>query len=426
MAVIELVTLICGRVAGTLYQDEQGLAHFAYVEGYDGPPLSLSMPISNRTYHQRVVRPYLFGLLPDSDRQRKAIAEEFEVRPNNPVTMLAHIGLDCPGGVQFCAPDRLDDVLTRTGSYRPLSDHEIARHLKVIREDRDATWMGTDENWSLGGNQGKFALGFHNERWCSCEGAAPTTHIVKNGVIGFKLQALNEYVCMKVAERCGVATAHVDYRMFEDEPALIVERYDRIRQEDGTVARLHQEDLCQALSVMPSEKYTADGGPTAKDIVQLLADTQRAHFNLVSFTHMLLFNYLIGATDAHAKNYSVLLGNGSRNAFLARMYDVASGLAYSRLRRHGRLAMPIGGENRFGRVSGQALERYVRNAGELAQERGLTVKACRTLMADLAQEIPPSMAEVFDESADIPGAAELREHLEPHVVANCERALAML
>ncbi|WP_436968337.1 HipA domain-containing protein [Collinsella intestinalis] len=81
----------------------------------------------------------------------------------------------------------------------------------------------------------------------------------KNGVIGFRLQALNEYACMKIAERDGIAAAKVDYRFFEDEPALIVKRYDRIYMEDGTVARVHQEDCCQALGYMPYQKYASDG-----------------------------------------------------------------------------------------------------------------------------------------------------------------------
>jgi serine/threonine-protein kinase HipA len=94
---------------------------FAYLDEYDGAPLSLSMPVANRTYGQAVVRPYLFGLLPDDERQRRAIAEEYDVRPNNPVALLSHIGLDCPGGVQFCVDQQLEDALARLGHYRQLS-----------------------------------------------------------------------------------------------------------------------------------------------------------------------------------------------------------------------------------------------------------------------------------------------------------------
>lgn len=423
MSELSLRTIICGNPAGTLWQDAQGLVHFKYDEGYHGAPLSLALPICNRTYHQQALLPFLFGLLPDSEQQRKAIARDFGISPNNPVTMLDCIGLDCQGGVQFCREERVDDVLARIGEYRPLTDHEIALRLKAIRSDDEATWVGEEESWSLGGNQGKFALGLRDGAWCSCIGSAPTTHIFKNGVVGFKLQALNEFVCMKTAERAGVATAHVDYRFFEDEPSLVVERYDRALDDAGIVIRLHQEDLCQALGYMPFQKYTADGGPAAREILSLLDSTDDDGFNMLSFTHMLFFNYLIGGTDAHAKNYSLLIGQNG-DAMFARMYDVASGFAYDRLRRHGRLAMAIGGENRFGRVGSGSLERYAQSGP--FEQFGLGVASCRVLMMDLAQEIPISLAEIFDEYAAIPGMDELRERLEPPIIENCERALELL
>ena len=105
---MELATLICGEIAGTLRQDEHGLCSFVYAPTYRGAPLSLTMPLSNRTYGHNIVRPFLFGLLPDSQEQRRAIAAEHDVASNNPVALLCHIGLDCAGAVQFCRADQLD------------------------------------------------------------------------------------------------------------------------------------------------------------------------------------------------------------------------------------------------------------------------------------------------------------------------------
>lgn len=431
MAVIDLQVFICSKPAGIVHQDDAGLASFQYDDDYQGIPLSLSMPISNRRYGHDVVRPFLFGLLPDIERQRRAIASEYDVSPNNPVALLEHIGLDCPGGVQFCRVGEESILLARKDDYRPLSDHEITLKLKAIREDVDTSWMGQAESWSLGGEQGKFALSFHDGTWCECLGSSPTTHIFKNGVVGFRLQALNEYVCMRTAQRSGIPTASVSYRFFGDEPALIVERYDRVRMQDGTIERLHQEDLCQSLSVMPNQKYTADGGPTAHDILNLLAHTSNRQLNLQTFTQILFFNYLIGAPHAHAKNYSVLLGNQGA-ALLARMYDVASALPYEGLRHKGRLAMAIGGENRFGRVGSGAIHRYLGNSNpKLAaalEKAGFTETFCLECMADLAQRIPTDMAAVFDETVaeKIPGADELRERLLGPVEKSCKATLALL
>ncbi len=327
--------------------------------------------------------------------------------------------------MQFCPEDRVEEALHRPAHYEPIDDHAIALRLKSLRTDEDASWLGKSERWSLGGNQGKFALAWHVGRWCSARGAAPTTHIFKNGVVGFRLQALNEYVCMRIAERVGIAAAKVDYRFFEDEPALIVRRYDRIFLEDGTVVRIHQEDRCQALDYMPNQKYTADGDPGARELVGLFARTNRADFNVAFFTHMLFFNYLIGGTDAHAKNYSVMLAEGG-SALIAPMYDVASGLAYDSLRRRGRLAMSIGGENRFGRVGSGALKHYAEAAQAARAE--LSYEVCRAGMASLAQEIPAHLAEVFDEmsAAGIPGTDELRGRLEGPIAENCRQTLALL
>lgn len=431
MSARSLKVIVCNDIAGTLEQNAHGAISFSYDEGYSGIPLSSSMPISNRSYDQKTVLPYLFGLLPDSEQQRRAIAAEYEVRPNNPLALLEHIGLDCPGGVQFYREEDLSAARRRKGSYLPLSDQAIAARLASIRQDGDSSWMGGEESWSLGGNQGKFALGLHDGIWCECQGSARTTHIFKNGVIGFKFQALNEYICMATSKRCGVATSDVEYRLFEDEPALIVTRYDRARRSNGNVVRLHQEDFCQALGIMPNQKYTSDGGPTTRDALALLCSTNRAHFNLLVFTQILFFNCLIGAPDAHAKNYSLLLGPDN-DRVIAPMYDVASGLAYENLRRKGRLAMAVGGENRFGRVGSGAIHRYMGGndpaLAAMLEKAEFTEDSCTAIMADLAQEIPVSMAEVFDEAEanGIPGAAELRERMLGAVCENCAKTLALL
>lgn len=139
---------------------------------------------------------------------------------------------------------------------------------------------------------------------------------------------------------------------------------------------------------------------------------------------MLFSNVLIGGTDAHAKNYSLLLsGNG---ALLAPMYDVASGLPYELLRRHGKLAMGIGGEDRMGRIGSGAIERFIDSCSEDLTRIGITKDFCTGLMANYAQRIPVLMEQVFKESSPVAGIDELQDHLLPHVEANCKKTLALL
>ena len=148
--------------------------------------------------------------------------------------------------------------------------------------------------------------------WYSCEGSATNTHILKSGVRGLAHQALNEYVCMRLATSLGVPAASVEYLEFEGksgvETAIVIERYDRLVEGGDSVTRLHQEDLCQALGCLPDNKYTMYGGPNCAEALGLLTSTgPTAQTNAAGFLQMLFLNYLLAATDAHAKNYSIML-----------------------------------------------------------------------------------------------------------------------
>ena len=414
-----LATIIAGKVAGHVQQHESGQLTFVYLPDYSGAPLSISMPIGNRTYGDKQVRPYLFGLLPDDDRVRRNTGLEFDVSGNNPFALLTHIGLDCPGAVQFCPPESVAEALARPSSTTPVSDADIAARLRIGRTQNDRAWIVPTEHWSLGGQQSKFALRLVDGTWHSCQGAAATTHIFKCGISRLAYQALNEYLCMKTAATCGLMTAEVAYRVFEDEPAIIITRYDRKTNADGSVTRFHQEDFCQALGVLPENKYPEYGGPAAIDIIRLLKQTGRfAHDNLVQFATMLFFNYLMGAPDAHAKNYSLLIaGNGEMR--LAPLYDVASVLPYRDPHETYKVAMSIGGENRIGYVTRNAVVRFANAAGLPADE-------CVQLMATLARMIPERFATVCDAEAAIPGVSELRDHWEEPLVKHCEDTLKKL
>lgn len=425
-----LRVFICGSLAGTLFKNANGLLSFRYEPHYDGPRLSTRMPIGDATYGNKVLEPYLAGLLPDSDSQREAIAETHGLHPNDYFSLLSVMGLDCPGGVQFCAPDShpASSALSRESVYERLTEHDIAERLRGIRGRDNETWAAPDEHWSLGGNQGKFALALIDGNWCSCKGAAPTTHIFKHGVSGMKLEALDEYVCMRTAAACGVPTSAVEYQYFEDQPALVVVRYDRV-ETGGQLVRLHQEDACQALGFMPYRKYAADGGPSSRDIVRLLGGLGNVQVNLAVFTKMLFYNCLVWGIDAHAKNYSILIGPQERFV-LAPMYDTASAFPYFRGHFKGKLAMSIGGKNQFGRISGTAIRRYAgsteTDVAEIFAAAGLDGDSCVHMMAELAESVPTHMERVFEESSAIPGASELRSRMLDDVCSNCQTILSAL
>ena len=417
---------IAGKHAGELSQDESGALSFAYLRDYRGVPLSSAMPLSTRTYRDKILRPYLWGLLPEDQTTREHVAAEADISPSNPFALLGVIGLDCPGAVQFCLPGSDSH---REERLVPIKEREIAKRLRAGRKE-DSSWIAESEHWSLGGQQNKFALRKQGEGWFSCEGAAATTHIFKSGVTGLSHQALNEYVCMRLAAACGIDSAHVEYLDFEDdegvEPAIVVERYDRV-DNGGTVERLHQEDFCQALGCLPENKYTMYGGPGCLESVRLLRSTgAKARENVAHFLQMLFFNYLIAATDAHAKNYSLLLEpNGTHH--LAPMYDVASIAPYIDANewrnKPPKLAMSIGGENRAGRVSAGNIERLVKHCS--LDEMGITEEGCIHLLTLYADMIPVKLETVFDEleeTSSAGAARELRTHMLGPISQLCERA----
>lgn len=325
-----------------------------------------------------------------------------------------------------------DSHVSRESSLVPITEEQIAARLSEGRAGGRG-WLVENERWSLAGQQRKFALRKDGNRWYSCEGDAATTHILKSGVRGLEHQALNEYVCMRLAALCGVRTARVFYREFAGacgvEPAIVIERYDR-KQENGVVVRLHQEDFCQVLSCLPEKKYAADGGPGVKEIIEALKHAPQPQINIVEFLQMLFYNYLIAGTDAHAKNYSVMLARGDV-CRLAPLYDAASIAPYVDDRVWGhrppKLAMSIGGENRVGRVTMRSLQRMVDQCG--LTELGISDNGCAALAVELANQIPNGIALVFDELEKTEvrhAASELRHHMEEPIVRLCEKSIKRL
>lgn len=427
-----LEVFIGDACCGTLHEARTGALSFQYSRDYAGVPLSLSMPVGLEEYGDRTVRPYLMGLLPDDESTRAAIGARYGVSGDNPFRLLAHIGSDCPGAVRV-----LDHSGCAEGPKGPagrveLSDAEIAVILRDIRERASAAWTGQSEflgRWSLGGCQAKTALCKMDGRWFGCEGNVPSTHILKPGIAGFRNQALVEYLSMRTASSIGLPTARVGFEQFEDEWAVVIERYDRLCAGER-IRRVHQEDFCQALGVSPLRKYADQGGPNTLRIIDLLGRTGgRAAENIHRFVLYLFFNYLVGATDAHAKNYSlVFIAPGDIR--LAPLYDVASIAPYQGLsprhRKPLRAAMSIGGENRFGCVTAEDVEKMVRSCG--LGGYGLSARVLIRQFRRMAEMLPPSVTAEVDNASEmkLPGVDAVGAPLVKEITENCRRTLSSL
>lgn len=336
---MKLVVCLEGQIAGSLTMSGSQ-PRFAYHEEWlalpGAYPLSASLPLQARPVTGTPVANYLWGLLPDNERVLAAWAAGFQVSPRNPVALLSHVGEDCAGAVQFVREDRLSAVLnaSRAAEVEWITDTELRDRIARLASNDAAGRASAEEGqFSLAGVQSKTALYRDpaNGRWGIPSGRTPTTHILKPAINGFDGFAANEHFCLTLARKLGLAAAATEWRMIGEVPTLIVERYDRVRI-GSRWYRIHQEDCCQALNVHPAVKYENDGGPGFAQIMPLLeaADDPDADRDRLMMGACLV--YLLAATDAHAKNFSLLYGRGASrpNMRLAPFYDIASAWPYPR------------------------------------------------------------------------------------------------
>jgi len=363
----ELIALLDGKAVGSVNRDARGRLRFIYKDDWrnapDAYPLSLSIPLGAKEHGRSVVEAYLWGLLPDNERVLGRWAAKFHVSARNVFALIAHVGEDCAGAVQFVTPERLDDIRSGKGDkIEWLDESEIAKRLETLRKDHAAWRLPSDTGqFSLAGVQPKTALLLQNDRWGIPSGRLPTTHILKPPTGQFDGHAENEHICLMLARAFGLPAAQTKVARFKDEIAIVIERYDRLPK-GNDIIRVHQEDVCQALGMMPTKKYQNEGGPSPLDIIQLLRtySTEREE-DLDTFIGALGFNWLIAGTDAHAKNFSLLLSG--RRIRLAPLYDIASILPYDGFdMRKVKFAMKIGSEYKLSRIGLRQWQRFAREA----------------------------------------------------------------
>lgn len=320
------------RLVGQLRHSPGGAMDFQYDSTWlaweHAFPVSLSLPLREDRYIGDPVIAVFDNLLPDSDVIRRRIAERIRADGADAYSLLAKIGRECVGAIQLL-PDGIEPGPAGIVDGKRVSDDVVARRLGDLTAV--PLGLGDDEDFriSLAGAHEKTALLRWRGRWHLPRGSTATTHILKpqigmlpNG-IDLTQSVENEYICMKLTAAFGLPTAQAEIAEFKNHRVLVVERFDRRWTSDGRLLRLPQEDCCQALSVPPSLKYESDGGPGIRSILSLLngSDTPEADRRL--FLKAQIVFWLIGATDGHAKNFSVFIQPGGRFR-LTPLYDVLS------------------------------------------------------------------------------------------------------
>lgn len=329
------------KKTGRLSQSDDGVLGFAYATDYlaasNNPSVSVSMPLREEPYSDKITRPYFSGLLPD-ERARRRLASALGVSEGNAFGLLEIIGGECAGALSLL-PEGTPLPDPENNPPEPLSERRLAEILDLLRS---RPLLGGEEGvrLSLAGAQDKLAVCLIDDKIALSKAGHPTTHILKPFIEGLEGTVENEVFCMRLAERVGLSAPKVSKGTAGEIDYFLVERYDRVLDRRGVITRLHQEDFCQALSVPPELKYEEEGGPGIATSQDLIArQTQRPAADRLAFLRMVIFHYLVGNADAHAKNYALLYRDQVPD--LAPLYDVVCTAAYPNLAKQ--LAMKIGG-----------------------------------------------------------------------------------
>jgi len=346
---------------GQLIQDDGGQMTFKYDASWLGKPepiaLSRSLPLREETFTQKECRGFFGGTLPE-EGNRKVIARILGISDKNDFAMLEQIGGECAGAISFLPED--EEIPDDGDRYRDLADAELA---KILRElPRRPLMAGEDGiRLSLAGAQDKIAVRIDDGKISIPRGSAPSSHVLKPAIDTYDGVVFNEAFCMVLARACGLNAAPVEIGKVEDIDYLLAERYDRIRDGEENIQRLHQEDFCQALGIPSEIKYQSEGGPSLAVSFDLIRDASSAPApDLIALLDAVIFNLLIGNHDAHAKNFS-LLYMPDRSIRLAPLYDLVSTVFYPELT--DKMAMKIGKQPKSALIHPKDVDHFAAEAG---------------------------------------------------------------
>ncbi len=322
-----------GRLVGRLRREGSGAIDFIYDPAWlawdNAIPISLSLPLREDRYIGDPVIAVLDNLLPDNNDIRRRLAERAHADGSDAYSLLAAVGRDCVGALQF-VPEGVDPGTAGEVNAQVVTERGIAERISNLA--RNPLGIGDNDREfriSLAGAQDKTALLYWENQWCVPHGTTATTHILKPQIgrladgIDLSHSVENEHLCLELVRALGLAAAKSEIRDFAGKRALVIERFDRMWTTDGRLLRIPQEDCCQALSVPPSRKYESHGGPGICDLVELLKGSDIPAEDQKTLFKALVIFWVLGATDGHAKNFSLRLAAGGRFR-LTPIYDVLS------------------------------------------------------------------------------------------------------
>jgi len=328
-AAVPLAVWLHGEHVATLEarRDELSLAYTEIARRrwpLNTPLVSLALPLSLRPHRHRRVFPFFDGLLPEGE-VRRMVAFDLGLRDTDTFGLLGALGRDCAGALVIQPLTEPPPRHARLDDARPVDDGEVARRIEQLR----VAPLGVDDlvRLSLPGLQHKLLLTrLANGGWALPAGGVPSTHLLKPPIPGLDRSVENEAFCMRLARRVGLRAANCEVAVIGGRRVLVVERFDRATS-SGEVSRVHQEDMCQALSVPTERKYEERGGPSLREVAGVLRRWRAPGDDVVELLRACVFTITLGDADRHGKNVSVL-HDREGSIRLAPLYDVMSTRGY--------------------------------------------------------------------------------------------------
>jgi serine/threonine-protein kinase HipA len=389
------------QLVGHLLKEASGAIQFRYDETWlnlvHAYPVSLSLPLREDAYRGQVVSAVFENLLPDSDAVRRRVAEKMGANGIDAFSMLSIIGGDCVGALQFIVGDD-DDAKQNKIEGQPLKDNAIEALLKNLAQAPLGLTREDDFRISVAGAQEKTALLWHEGQWLKPHGTTPTTHIFKTQIgklpngIDLSNSVENEFYCLKLVEAFGLAVNHVEIKTFGKTKSLVIQRFDRQWTKGGGLLRLPQEDCCQALSIPPSRKYQSEGGPGIVEILDLLKGSDTPAQDQHNFFKAQILFWLIGATDGHAKNFSLFLKPGG-GFQMTPLYDILTAQPAFDTRiidiNQMKLAMHVGNTNHY-RINTIRLSHFI----ETGKKAGLPKQLMQKVIVEIIEQAEKAITTV--------------------------------
>lgn len=405
----KLVTWMNNARVGELTRQANGAHSFKYASDWlshpYARPLSLSLPLQVGNITSAAVYNFFDNLLPDSPQVRDRIVKRYRARSKQPFDLLAEVGRDSVGAVTLLPADALMD--TPEMVWEALSEAKLEAVLSAYKADIPLGMINEENDFriSVAGAQEKTALLKVGPRWCIPKGTTPTTHIIKlpigeikqpNATLDLRDSVDNEYLCLSLAKALGFAVPDAEIVTAGAVRALAVARFDRRwRADNAVLLRLPQEDMCQAFGLPSSVKYESDGGPGIRQIMDFLMGSSEALHDRHQFMKFQVFQWLLGATDGHAKNFSVFIQPGG-SFRLTPFYDIISafpvlggaGIHISDLKLAMGLSASKGRKNAVDKI-------YPRHFMATAKALKFPQDQMAAILQEFAQKVPLALEEVI-------------------------------